>query len=197
VADNSFALNAHRDITPSDFVELVLLDSAGRHVRTSRWGDVCRSLPSAWIDNEHYRYPSVFVLGAAKSSTTSLHVCLDQHPNVFMSRPKEPLFFEAEYVRGAEFYFNKYFRGWRGEAVVGESRHRNLYLPYVAARIARYNPGAKLIVLLRNPAERAVSHWWHWRSRNLELLPAQAAFEADLERIQTGDTLMLPHEIAT
>lgn len=61
---------------------------------------------------------------------------------------------------------------------MGESRHRNLYLPYVPVRIHNFNPEAKLVAVLRNPAERAASHWWHWRSRGLEQLGPWASFEA-------------------
>jgi hypothetical protein len=113
-----------------------------------------------------------------------------------MSKPKEPYYFEMEHEFGAEFYFSKYFGGWDGERIVGESRPRNLYLPYVPMRIHNYNPDAKLIVVLRNPAERAVSHWWHERSRGLEPLEARDAFEADIARILTGRSVRTPAEIS-
>jgi hypothetical protein len=103
-----------------------------------------------------------------------------------MSEPKEPFFFEAEFERGTAFYFNRYFSHWKGEQIVGESRHRNLYLPYIPQRIYDYNPGARLLVVLRNPVERAVSHWWHWYSRCVEALPLRKALEADLKRVEAG-----------
>ena len=121
---------------------------------------------------------------------------MDQHPDIFMSKPKEPYFFEMEYELGAEFYFSKYFGGWQGERVVGESRPRHLYLPYVPTRIHNFNPEAKLIVVLRNPAVRAISHWWHERSRGLEPYGPLEAFEADIARISTGRGVRTPEEIA-
>jgi len=127
-----------------------------------------RPLPEAWKRKTGtYRFPSVFILGAAKCGTTSLHSYLMQHPDIAMSNPKEPYFFEAEYNYGPTYYLNRYFNYWRGESVVGEARHRNLYLPYVPERILSYNPDAKLIVILRNPSERAISHWWHWYAREI------------------------------
>jgi hypothetical protein len=145
-----------------------------------------RPLPPEWSwDNRQFQ-PSLFVLGAAKCGTTALHHYLGQHPDIFMSDPKEPFYFEAEYDRGTAFYFNRYFSKWAGERIVGEARHRNLYLPYVPERIRRYNPDAKLVAILRNPIERAVSHWWHWYSRAQETLPLRQALDADEERICSG-----------
>jgi hypothetical protein len=140
----------------------------------------------AWRPGPGCRFPSFFVLGAAKSGTTSLHDYLGQHPDVCMSDPKEPFFFEAEHDRGAAYYRNRYFAHWRGEAHVGESRHRHLYLPHLPQLLHAHNPDARLVAILRDPVERAVSHWWHWYSRGLEPLGLQAALDADLERIGAG-----------
>jgi sulfotransferase family protein len=190
-----FELDAGKVISPFDSVAVLVFDIAGRQLARFEWGEIGRPLPAAWSAESGCRYPSFFVLGAAKSGTTSLHLQLDQHPEIFMSKPKEPFFFEAEFERGPQFYY-KYFGGWKGETAVGESRHRNLYLPFVPARIHSYNPRAKLIVVLRNPAERAVSHWWHWRSRGSESLSPWEACEADLARIDAGIKLESPEEIA-
>jgi hypothetical protein len=154
-----------------------------------------RSLPTEWRAGAHLRQPSLFVLGTAKCGTTAFHHYLSQHPDIFMSNPKEPFFFEAEYHKGPEFYFNRYFRDWTGERIAGESRHRNLYLPFVPKRIHSYNPNAKFIAILRNPVERAVSHWWHWHSRSLEQLPLEEALKSDQERIESGAGLQSASEI--
>ncbi len=145
-----------------------------------------RPLPPAWTSARHHRFPSFFILGAAKCATTSLHDYLGQCPEVCMSNPKEPFYFEAEFERGPTYYFNRYFSHWAGEPFVGEARHRNLYMPYTAERIFRFNPRARLIVCLRNPVERAISHWWHWFSRNQEPLSFREAIRDDWERIKAG-----------
>jgi len=155
-----------------------------------------RALPAEWQAEDHFRQPSLFLLGAAKAGTTSLHSYLGQHPDIFMSDPKEPFYFEAEYESGAAFYFNRYFSAWSGQRLVGESRHRNLYLPYVPERIYLHNPDAKLIAILRNPVERAVSHWWHWYSRGQEPLPLKEALQSDEVRIRSGRRFSDPAEIA-
>lgn len=149
-------------------------------------GRTNRPLPSEWSCGKHYRLPSFFILGAAKCGTSSLHRYLGQHPEICMSDPKEPFYFEAEYNRGPAYYFNRYFGHWAGETVVGEARHRNLYLPYTAERISRFNPEARLIVSVRHPVERAVSHWWHLFSRGREQAPFRQAIEQDWDRIQAG-----------
>ena len=156
-----------------------------------------RPLPAEWRSADGtYAFPSFFILGAAKSGTTSLHHYLQQCPGVLMSDPKEPYFFEDEYEWGAAFYFNRYFSAWNGERVVGEARHRNLYLPWVAERIHNHNPAAHLVVILRNPVERAISHWWHWVVPQFEKLPLKEALMADLRRIETAPQLPVQEQIA-
>jgi hypothetical protein len=145
-----------------------------------------RLLPKEWKSAERYRLPSFFILGAAKCGTTSVHGYLGQHPDICVSDPKEPFYFEAEFDRGGTYYFNRYFAHWSREKIVGEARHRNLYMSYTSGRIFRFNPSARLIICLRNPTERAVSHWWHWYSRGQEHLPLRNAIDADSERIRAG-----------
>lgn len=140
--------------------------------------------------------PGLFILGVAKCGTTSLHAFLNGIEGVCMSNPKEPYFFECEFEQGLSFYKEKYFKHWNGESVIGEARHRNLYLPYTAERIHQVNPNAKLIVILRNPVERAYSHWWHFYSRKQEDKSFKDAIQADLERIQSGKNLSSQEERA-
>jgi len=130
--------------------------------------------------------PNLFLLGAAKSGTTSMHAALREHPSICMSDPKEPFFFECTRGEGLESYREQYFAHWQGETVVGEARARHLYLPYVPERIHRVNPDARLVVLLRNPVDRAYAAWWHHYSRGHENLGFERAIRADLRRIEAG-----------
>jgi hypothetical protein len=133
------------------------------------------------------RLPTFLLLGAAKCGTTSLAHYLAQHPDVFFSTPKEPLFFEADYEKGLDHYWETYFRGWSGQRAVGEGRVWNLYLPFVAARIRESLPEAKLVAILRDPVERVYSHWWQRYSRGQEPLGFEAAVAADRARIERGE----------
>lgn len=139
---------------------------------------------------------NLFILGAAKSGTTSLHSILSEHPDIFMSTPKEPLFFEAEYENGLEYYRDKYFSEWKGEPIVGESRHRNLYLPFIPGRILATYPKSRFLVILRNPVDRAYSHWWHWYSQGVEKRSFQAAVNENV-RLLDEKSKWNEHQYAT
>ncbi len=184
-----FAWNVPESYGRIDSVKVVTLDGTTTlpaYSETVICEQTNRPLPPEWKAAGHHRLPSFFILGAAKCGTTSLHGYFGQHPDICVSKPKEPLYFESEYDRGASYYFNRYFSHWSGEPIAGEARHRNLYLPYIAERIFRYNPSARLIVCLRNPIERAVSHWWHWFSRKEEPLSLRHSIQQDWERIRAG-----------
>jgi hypothetical protein len=153
-----------------------------------------RPLPAAWKNGNTFRFPSAFILGSPKCGTTSLYTYFEQHPNICMSKPKEPMFFEAEFKRGEAYYFNRYFSHWKGEPNVIDARVLHLYLPYIPQRLFNYNPAARLIAVLRNPTERAISHWWHRYSRGFETLPLRAAIAEDLKRIEAGYWMETPSE---
>ncbi|MEE9614105.1 MAG: sulfotransferase [Thermodesulfobacteriota bacterium] len=140
-------------------------------------------------------FPDFFILGAIKCGTTSLYAWLRQHPEIFMSDPKEPRFFEKEYKKGLDFYWEEYFGGWNGERLTGDARVGNLYFPYVPERIHSVNPDARFILSLRNPIDRALSHWWmHYRRRRDALL-FEDAVKKDYGRISKGLTMSTPEEI--
>jgi len=131
--------------------------------------------------------PNFLILGAAKCGTTSLYYYLKQHPQVCMADPKEPRFFEMEYAQGMESYWQTYFASvWEGQPAIGEAAPRNLYLPYVGPRIKAEIPDAKLIVILRNPIERAFSHWWMTYSLGVEKLSFDEAMVANWEQLRDG-----------
>lgn len=123
--------------------------------------------------------PTFFVLGAMKCGTTSLYRLLDQHPDVFFSEPKEPIFFEAHYERGLDFYRDTYFANWSGQSAVGDARTHHLFLEFVAPLLAEHFPEARLVAILRDPVARAYSHWWHRTTRGLETLGFTEAIAAN------------------
>lgn len=130
--------------------------------------------------------PTFFILGAAKCGTTSLYSYLSRHPDIFMSYPKEPMFFATEYHRGTDYYWSRYFKGYKGEQCVGEAAHLNLYLPYVAKRIAATVTNPKFIVICRQPVERAFSHYIFNRSRGQEPMSFEEAIKKNMKRLETG-----------
>ena len=111
--------------------------------------------------------PNFLIIGAMKSGTTALYYYLEQHPEVYMSPVKEPNFFcSQEQDNAADAVTNigtyqQLFRGAAGKKAIGEASHSYLYDPGAAAEIRRYVPEAKLIAILRNPIDRAYSHFLH------------------------------------
>lgn len=115
--------------------------------------------------------PNFLVIGAQKCGTTSLCALLGQHPEVFMSDPKEPHYFAKDeiYARGWEWY-TSLFENAAGARAIGEgSTGYTLHtvFPKAPARIARDLPDAKLIYMVRDPLERIESAWMQRRGDGL------------------------------
>lgn len=107
--------------------------------------------------------PNFFVIGAAKCGTTSLCALLGQHPQVFMSNPKELHFFSKDclFTRGLEWY-EAYFREAQDEIAVGEGSttySNQCIYPDAPERIAQYLPRGRLIYIVRHPLDRILSNW--------------------------------------
>jgi hypothetical protein len=148
--------------------------------------------------------PNFVVIGAAKSGTTSLYHYLDQHPDVYMSPVKEPNFFALEGEKadfrgpGADERINRWsvtdldayrrlFEGASDEKALGEASPLYLYSEKAAERIKHHVPEAKLIVVLRNPADRAYSSFLHVVLNGREPYKDFArALEAEDERIRAN-----------
>lgn len=116
-----------------------------------------------YIDRCHdLRRPNLFLLGPAKTATTSMAYWLSQHRDFFVSEPKETHYFEFEYDRGTAFYLHKYFRHQTGQKVIVDGRPMHLTVGYCAERIYETCPDAKFVVILRHPIERMYSDWFNW-----------------------------------
>lgn len=115
-------------------------------------------------NNAHIK-PNLFIIGAMKAGTTSLHNYLNHHPDVFMCEPKEPGYFveELNLDKGEAWYLDL-FKDAGGAAIVGESStHYSKYPSYkgVAERVAKYAPDARLVYVMRDPVQRALSQYWY------------------------------------
>jgi hypothetical protein len=106
--------------------------------------------------------PDFFILGAAKSGTTALYSFLRQHPEIYMSPVKEPVFFSKPFqiVSNPVDYIDL-FNGVSSEKAIGEASHSNMSFPGAARCISAFFLEAKFVVLLRNPADRAFSLYKH------------------------------------
>ena len=122
---------------------------------------------------ESYRPMLGFMLvGAQKCGTTALAHFLSQHPEIEMASPKEVhLFDSSTYSRGwsgqrIDEHYRPHFEQRAGAAIRGEATPIYMFLPGIASELKRYNPDLKLIVLLRDPVERAISHYYMEKNRD-------------------------------
>lgn len=106
------------------------------------------------------------MIGAARSGTTSLYHHLSEHCDVFMPVKKEPQFFTSNFGKGVRWY-EDLFSDYRGQAAVGEGSVSYTYPTFadqVVDRIAStLGNEVRLVYVLRNPVERAFSHYLYYR----------------------------------
>ena len=119
--------------------------------------------------------PNFFVVGAPKCGTTSLQIYLSRHPQVFMSEPKEPHFFCSDFplvrARGPVPTFDDYlalFGDANGALAIGEASPLYLFSQTAPAEIYRFNPQAKIIIMVRNPADAIPAFHAQWLLSMLE-----------------------------
>lgn len=132
--------------------------------------------------------PNLFVPGAAKSGTSSLHDYLSQHPDIFMSKAKEPHFFsntinfQDDHAMKLQEYA-QLFAGAEKNKYRGESSTGYMVFPQVTERIQQTVSNPRFIFVLRNPIDRAYSHYWWLRGRGYETRSFRQALQADMHEL--------------
>jgi hypothetical protein len=124
--------------------------------------------------------PTFLIIGAQKAGTTALYSYLRRHPDITGPPWKEVSFFDRHYRRGEAWYRGN-FPLRRGEHV-GEASPSYLFHPLGPQRVAALLPDVRLIALVRNPADRAFSHYQHEVALGREPLSFEDALEAEEER---------------
>jgi hypothetical protein len=127
------------------------------------------------------------VAGAQKCGTTALHYQLHKHPQIALPEKEERHFFDDEELFANEVDYEKLHESFKvgSRAVVaGEVTPIYLYWRPVMERIYTYRKGVKLIILLRNPIDRAFSQWNMQREREIDTLDFLDAVKAEPERQQ-------------
>lgn len=130
-------------------------------------------------------FPNFLVIGANKAGTTSLYHYLKQHPQVYMSPEKEPMYFaltgaenqarqpDHAFLKRAVYTLEDYlalFQGVTDQRAIGEASTAYLATADAPARIRQHMPSGKLIAILRDPAERAHSAHSMYVSMGMESL---------------------------
>jgi hypothetical protein len=111
--------------------------------------------------------PTFLGIGAQKCATSWLHDVLGGHPDIFTSVPKEIDFFTARYDHGYEWY-RRHFAAGAGARARGEASPSYFYNPGVPERVRAFDPAIRVIVILRDPVDRAFSNHLHeLRARHL------------------------------
>lgn len=138
--------------------------------------------------------PDFIILGAQKAGTSSLYMYLTQHPHIIPALRKEVEFWSWKYRRGHDWYFAHFPplpKG--GEFLTGEACPGYFDFYVTPERIREFLPDVKFMVLLRNPVDRAISHYYHWVRRQQETLPLSEAIAAAKQELEEqGNAWDLP-----
>ena len=157
--------------------------------------------------------PGFLIIGAARSATTSLHYYLEQHPRISMSSIKEPNYFAFDHDADPprplfdptspmvtksvveRRAYEALFAHAKADDVVGEASPLYLYVRETPDQIAALLDAPRFIVVLRNPIDRAYSHWLHINRTSPE--QALAGFRAACEREMAGGRDYTPYGSGT
>lgn len=161
------------------------------------WGGWAR------LTNQRRQLPDFIIIGTQRGGTTSMYNYLVAHPAVGRALTKEVRYFDLHFDRGPAWY-RAQFPSLRSGAVlkrrtgmdrvVGEASPDYMFYPRAAARVADLLPSVKLIVVLRDPVERAYSHYWHQVTRGFESLSFEEAIAREPERLAGEVEKMLADE---
>lgn len=102
--------------------------------------------------------PNFLMIGPGKAGTTWIYELLSGHPDVYVPETKEVLYFNRFHDRGEDWYAT-FFDGAEGHTAVGEVSNTYIFDSEAPRRIRRYNPAMRLVTSLRNPIDRAFSHY--------------------------------------
>jgi len=136
--------------------------------------------------------PNFMCLGASKSGTTTLYDILRQHPDIFVPSFKEPHFFDipSVYKNGLEWYQRTYYSGIKEEKLSGDFTPTYLFDSDAPKRIFDTLGGnIKFIVILRNPVDRAYSHYLHSKRDEHEDLEFIDAIQNEKDRLNKNSYL--------
>ncbi len=132
-------------------------------------GQSLRGDYDAIVEKNKKNLPNFIIIGAPKSATTTLTTILPRHPEIFISKPKEPKFFGRYHSKGWEWYTSRFSEGaalkLRGEASTLYASRMQTFRR-APELMKKFMPDLKIIYIVRHPLDRIVSHWRHYRGRN-------------------------------
>ena len=160
-----------------------------------------------WVDPPRWRKssacgrlrPSFLIIGAQRSGSTSLYQYLVTHPLILPALRKEVHYFDFQYMKGLAWYLAHFpfnHRPWSTRRrITGEASPYYMVHPMAPARVRGFNRDMKLIAVLRDPVDRAFSHYQHELSWGTETLTFHDALAAEPERLSSHQHLLrqAPH----
>ena len=108
---------------------------------------------------------SFFLVGFQKCATTWLHRCFDQHPQIYVPKKHMIHYFDIKHYEGITWY-KEFYQSAQEGMVCGDTTVTYARDLKAIKRIADFNHNAKILLSLRNPIERAFSHYWHEKKKN-------------------------------
>jgi len=139
-------------------------------------------------EKNEFRLPDFYIAGTQKGGTTSLHFLLANHTQIYFPRsPQEIHFFDIEsnYRKGASWLADFYSDAPKN-AVTGLTSPFYMYLEHVPERIHALTPSVKFLFTLRNPVDRAYSHYWNSVRYGYESLSFEEAIANEPDRLASG-----------
>ncbi|MFM6190739.1 MAG: sulfotransferase domain-containing protein [Planktothrix sp.] len=137
------------------------------------------------IDLKPINPPHFIIIGVQKGGTNSLYNYLCTHPQIVAATQKEIHFFTLNYEQGLTWYQSQFSSEADGKQILtGEGSPYYLFHPLVPQRLYESFPNTRLIVLLRNPVDRAISHYYWEVKLGYEPLSLEEAISQEPERLQ-------------
>lgn len=167
-------------------------------VLSNNWAKIRKSVVcgSRLATAKYRRLPDFMIIGAMKCGTSSLYSYITQHPKIIGARKKEVHYFDWNYEKGTDWYKSNFPLQGKNNAtkLTGEGTPMYMFCPVIAKRIHEQCPDIKLIVLLKNPVDRAISHYYHSLRSGREdksimdaLLAEEDRTRESIERMSQGD----------
>ena len=135
------------------------------------------------------KLPTFLCVGAQKAGTTTLHSLLGLHSKIFLPSRKEIHYFSLHYKMGLKWY-SDFFSSAKDNQLRGEITPYYLFHPYVAERIAQDLGPVRIIILLRDPVARTLSHYSHACRLGFEDLSLEQALNAESSRLAGADSVL-------
>ncbi|MGK7921949.1 MAG: tetratricopeptide repeat protein [Trichodesmium sp.] len=133
---------------------------------------------------EQVQEPNFIIIGVHKGGTTSLYSYLTQHPQIIPPIKKEMDFWSWKFNDSINWYLSHFPVIPEGKNLfTGEASPSYFDHPNSARRIYQFSPKIKLIILLRNPVDRAISQYYQWLRLNWENRSLEEVIESDLEKL--------------